>query len=74
MTSSTGKQIITIHLLSYISRSKDNQTMKFNQLIEWNKAGIFLKNHVENEAERLQSWPWYFGTLQYFSTDPIYHK
>ena len=32
MTSQTGKQIITIHILPNISRSKGNQTMKFRQL------------------------------------------
>ena len=36
MTPQSGKQIITKHILSNISRSKDNQTMKFGQLIEYN--------------------------------------
>ena len=36
MTSQTGKQIITIHILPNISRSKGNQTIKFGQLIEYN--------------------------------------
>ena len=34
MTSQTGKQIVTIHKLVNISRSKDNQTIKFGQLIK----------------------------------------
>ena len=34
MTSQTGKQIITIHILPNTSRSKDNEVMKFGQLIE----------------------------------------
>ena len=34
MTSQTGKQIITIHVLPDISRSKSSQAMKFGQLIE----------------------------------------
>ena len=33
MTSQTGQKIITMHVLSNISRSKDNQAMKFGQLI-----------------------------------------
>ena len=41
--SQTGKQIITIHILPDISRSKDNQTMKFGQLLESNMRNIFLK-------------------------------
>ena len=34
MTSQTGKQISTIHVLPNISRSKGNQAMKFGQLID----------------------------------------
>ena len=52
MTSQTGQYISTIHILTNISRSKGNQAMKFGQLIiTWEI--FFLKNHVENEAERL---------------------
>ena len=43
MTSQPGKQTIPIHTLSYISRSKDNQTLKFGQLIEYNMRKIFLE-------------------------------
>ena len=32
MTSQTGQQIITIHILSNIARSKDKQAMKLGQL------------------------------------------
>ena len=32
-----------IHILSNISRSKGNQTMKFGQLIEYNMESIFLE-------------------------------
>ena len=42
MTSQPGQQIIVIHILPNISRSKDNQTMKFGQLIECNIRNIFL--------------------------------
>ena len=47
MTSKTG-QIITTHILSNLSRSKGNQTMKFGQLIEYNMRNIFFKNHTQN--------------------------
>ena len=39
MTSQTGKRTIAVHILPYISRSKDNQTLKFGQLIEDPKCG-----------------------------------
>ena len=42
MTSQPGQQTIVIHILSNISRSKGDQTMKFSQLIEYNKKNIFL--------------------------------
>ena len=34
MTSQTGKLIISIHILTNISRSKGKQTIKFGQLID----------------------------------------
>ena len=42
MTSQPGQQTIAIHILPNISRSKGNQAMKFGQVIEDNKANIFL--------------------------------
>ena len=46
MTSQPRKQTIAIHILPYISRSKDNQTVKLGQLIEYNMRKIFLeKSH-----------------------------
>ena len=53
MTSQPGLQTIAIHVLPKISQSKGNQTMKFGQLIEYNKRNIFFKNYAENEASRL---------------------
>ena len=44
MRSQPGLQTITIHILPNISQSKGNQTMKFGQLIEYNKINIFLQN------------------------------
>ena len=44
MTSQPGKQIIAIHTLPNISKSKINQTIKFGQFIEHKK--IFLKKKI----------------------------
>ena len=52
MTSQTGQEINTIHILPNISRSKGNQTKKFGQLIEYNMI-FFLKNHTQNMVEKL---------------------
>ena len=57
MTSQTGQQIITIHILSIISRIRGNQTMKFGNLIEYNWEILFLKNHTQNVVEKLVSDP-----------------
>ena len=41
MTSQPGWQTIAIHILLNISQSKGNQTIKFGELIEYNKRNIF---------------------------------
>ena len=43
MMSQPGLQTIAIHMLPNISQSKTNQTMKFGQLIEYNKGNIFVQ-------------------------------
>ena len=49
MTSQPGLQTIAIQTFANISQSKGNQTMKFGQLIEYNKKKIFFfKNYAEN--------------------------
>ena len=45
MTSQPGKQIISIHILPNISRSKGNPAMKFGQLIEYN-----MRKHAWKKA------------------------
>ena len=43
---------ILIHILPNILRSKDNQTMKFGQLTEWNMRNIFLeKSYTKCDGE-----------------------
>ena len=58
MTSQSGKQTVTIHILSNIVRSKSNQAMKFGQSIEYNKRKVVSKNHAQNEADRLLKSKW----------------
>ena len=41
MKSQPGKQTIAIHILPNVSRIKDNQTLKFGLLIEYNLGNIF---------------------------------
>ena len=41
MMSHTGKQVITIHILPNILRSKGNQAMKFCQLKKYSMRNIF---------------------------------
>ena len=53
MTSQTGQQTITIHILPNISRNKGNQTMKFVQLKAYNMRNIFLLIHAQNVVEKL---------------------
>ena len=51
----TGKQTIKLDTLPNISRSRENQTMKLSQLLEYNVRNIFLKKHAKNETGRLVS-------------------
>ena len=39
----TGQQIVAIHILPNISRSRDTQTMKIDQLIEYNMRKVSSK-------------------------------
>ena len=57
MTSQPGQQTIAIHILPNISRSKDNQAMKFSQLIEYNMENIFLKKSYTKFAGETISRP-----------------
>ena len=41
MKSQPGYKTITNRILANVSRSKGNRTIKFNQLIEYNKRNIF---------------------------------
>ena len=47
MTSQPEKQTITIHILTNISRSKDNQAMKFGQLYTKCVFGYYTQNVVD---------------------------
>ena len=48
-----NKQTIVIRMLPNISRSKNNQTMKFGQLIECNMKNVFFEKHAQNVVEKL---------------------
>ena len=43
MTPQPGSQTIAIHILPNISRGRGNQTMKFDQLVEYNMRNIFVE-------------------------------
>ena len=44
----SGKQGIVIHILPNISRTKGNQTIKLDKLIEYNMRRNFLKKSYTN--------------------------
>ena len=58
--SQPGLQTIAIHILSNISQSKNNQTMKLVQLIEHNKRDIFLQKLCGKWGRETSSRPLYF--------------
>ena len=53
-----GSQTIAVHVLVNMSRSKCNQTMKFDQLIEYNMKNI--------EILKLSSRPFAFTSYKTF--------
>ena len=55
MTSQPGLQTIAMHILPNISQSKGNQTIKFGQLIEYNKSNIFLQKLYSKWEKELVS-------------------
>ena len=57
--SQIGQQIITIHILANISRSKRNQTMKFGQLIKYSMANVFLEKSYTKCGEETSLSPFY---------------
>ena len=59
MKSQAGQQIITIHILPDIYRSKGNQTIKLGQLIEYNMKNIFLVKSYTKCGEEASPKPFY---------------
>ena len=43
MTSQPVQQTVSLHILHNISQRKDNQTIKFGQVIEYNNRNIFVQ-------------------------------
>ena len=44
-----------MHMLPNISGSRGNQTMKFGQLIEYDKKNIFLENSYIKYVEKIEN-------------------
>ena len=57
MKSQPGQQTILIHILSNISRSKGNQTMKFGQSIECNMMNIFFEKSCTKRGRETSPRP-----------------
>ena len=59
MTSQPGKQRIVIHILPNILRSKNNQTMKLSQLIDYNPRNIFKEKWCTKCVGQTSPRPFY---------------
>ena len=55
MMSQTRTQTITINIFANISIRKDNQTMKFGQLIKYNVKSIFLQKSCRKHGKETSS-------------------
>ena len=67
MTSQPRKQTTAIHILPYISGSRDNQTMKFGQLIKSNMRNVFLETSYPNMVQKLVADPFLKIKIQHIS-------
>ena len=52
-----GQQTITIDILPKYYMKKSNHTMKFSQLIEYNKKNIFLQKSCRESGRATSSRP-----------------
>ena len=76
MTTQPGKQVIAVHILSNISKSKGDETKKCGQLIEYNMKKhfssktmhkIWWKNYPQTPL--LRNWNWaylWINSLKFF--------
>ena len=53
----TGQQTITIHILPKYYMKKSNQTVKFGQLVEYNKRNIVLQKSCRESGRETSSRP-----------------
>ena len=53
VTSQPEKKTIALHIFPNISKSKDNQTMKFGQLIEYNRDNFPENSYIKRERETI---------------------
>ena len=73
--SQTGQQIIAMHILPDISRSKGNQGMKYGQLKKHSMRIFSCKIHTKNELRRLDLNHFlYFRKAFYKVYDNVYKK
>ena len=57
MTSQPGLQKNTIHILPKIFQSKDNKTLKFSRVIEYNNRNFFLQKSCRKQGMETSSRP-----------------
>ena len=60
MTSQPGVETIVMQILPDISQSKGNQTVKFGQLIDYNKRNIFLQKLCGKWGRETSSRPLFY--------------
>ena len=61
MTSQTGQQIITTHVLPNIFRIKSNQAMKFDHLIKHSARNILHQNLCRKQGTETSTRSFFFN-------------
>ena len=71
MTSQPGLQTTAIQIMANISKSKGNQSMKFGQLIEYNKRNIFFQKLCRKWGKETSCRPFNILTCHTIKTNCI---
>ena len=70
MISQTWQQVITMHILSNISRSKDNQKMSFGRLLVYNMRNVFLEKSFK-KLSRQSSLRHFYKNTEHISESTV---
>ena len=67
MTSQPSQQTTTIQTLPNISQCKDNEIIKFGQVIDYNKRNTFVQKSCIRQGKKTSSKKLYMGKRKWYA-------